>query len=936
MNPVEANQSLPARPLVTDTSLLNAVIELSPAFMAVLRGPAHKFELTNNAYRKLIGDREVVGMTVADALPEIESQGFIALLDKVYNTAEPYVGRGVVIYLKRQPDGPLEERYLDFVIQPVPGSDGKPAGIFVHGVDVTEQRHIEVNLRDSERQFRQLADAMPQIVFAATPDGHVDYFNKRWYEYTGTPEGEVGFESWKHVHTEAGLAHAMVLWPRALASGEPYEIEYPLRRHDGEYRWHLGRALPVRDETGRVVRWFGTNTDIDDLKRIEAQLAHSREQMKIVVQGANVGVWYCPLPFDKLIWDETVKGHFHLPPETEVTIEMFYDRIHPDDRAATKAAIERSITQRRGYDIDYRTVSADGNETKWIRATGRGFYDENGNPTRFDGITIDVTERVKSEIAIRESEERFRNMSDNAPVMIWVTRPDGYCEYLNKRWYDFTGQSEEEAHGLGWTKAVHPEDSERSGEAFMAANAVRGPFLIEYRLRRKDGEYRWCVDAASPRFGPNGEFLGYVGSVIDITDRALAEQERAILLEKERTARLEAERVSRMKDEFLATLSHELRTPLNAILGWSQILQGGSRDDEDLGQGLETIERNARAQSQIIDDLLDMSRIISGKVRLDVQGLDLASLVNAAVSTVRPTAENKSVRLRAVVDPMPGVSVLGDPGRMTQVLWNLLTNSLKFTPKGGTVQVVLKRINSHVELSVTDTGEGISADFLPFVFDRFRQADASTTRRHGGLGLGLSIVKQLVELHGGTVSAESGGPGRGSTFTVNLPLTAIQANAADLTEPSASVHPSDRSASIPPDMRVDLSGARILVVDDEPDARRLVSRLLTDCGAVTTLAGSVTEAMALIAGDGNGTGTPFDVVVSDIGMPGQDGYDLIHQLRALPREKGGQIPAVALTAYARAQDRIRALSAGFQMHVAKPVEPVELVTVVASAARRIK
>ena len=347
---------------------------------------------------------------------------------------------------------------------------------------------------------------------------------------------------------------------------------------------------------------------------------------------------------------------------------------------------------------------------------------------------------------------------------------------------------------------------------------------------------------------------------------------------------------------------------------------------EVIAQGLEVIERNARAQAEIIEDLLDMSRIISGHVRLDVQRLDIAGIVQSAVETARPTAENKGIRLQTIIDPLNGLVVSGDFNRLQQVLWNLLSNAVKFTPKGGRVQVLLERTNFHLEISVIDTGEGIKPEFLPFVFDRFRQADASTTRRHGGLGLGLSIVKQLVELHGGSVRVHSDGPGRGSTFIFTLPFTILRGYADPHTERR---HPSlAPKRTDPTDVDVNLKDVRVLVVDDETDARALVKRLLEDSHAVVTVAESANEAMKLLPRG------KFDVVVCDIGMPGEDGYSLIRRIRSLGATRGGNIPAIALTAYARVNDRVKAIAAGFQMHIAKPVEPVELITMVASAAGR--
>lgn len=420
----------------------------------------------------------------------------------------------------------------------------------------------------------------------------------------------------------------------------------------------------------------------------------------------------------------------------------------------------------------------------------------------------------------------------------------------------------------------------------------------------------------------DGEISGIFVHGVDITEEKEGQREREQLLLSERTARAEAERTSRMKDEFLATLSHELRTPLNAILGWSNLLRTGRLQGSDLQAGLETIERNARAQTQIIEDLLDMSRIISGKVRLDVQRIDLQEILRESIQTVQAAADAKGIRIQAVLDPLAG-PVSGDPNRLQQVFWNLLNNAIKFTNRPGRVQVLLERVNSHIEVSVIDTGHGIVPEFLPHVFDRFQQADSSITRKHGGLGLGLAIVKQLVELHGGSVRAKSGGEEKGATFVVSLPLTAVHADESD---PGDRRHPrsgKDLSDLAPPS----LQGFHVLVVDDEPDARNLVRSLLENSQAKVTIAANAREAFQ------QAQNARFNVLVCDIGMPGEDGYSLIERIR----EGSGvneTTPAVALTAYARSEDRTKALRAGFQLHLSKPVEPVELVTVIASLAGR--
>jgi PAS domain S-box-containing protein len=648
--------------LAHEKSWLSTIVEQAPAFICTLRGPSHVFELVNDRFHELIGRRGIAGLPVAEALPEVVDQGFITLLDRVYRTGETFSGDEIPVHIRRSEGGGLEQRFVNFVYQAMRGPDGVVEGIFVHGVDVTEMVRAREAVAFSEARFRQLADAMPQIVFAARPDGHVDYFNRKWFEYTGFVEdGVTGDESWEAVHEPGSLERVKAVWAEAWRTGQPYEIEYRLRRADGAFRWHLGRALPIQDENGRVVRWYGTNTDIDDQKRAEAAAAEARD---------------------------------------------------------------------------------------------------------------------------------------------------------------------------------------------------------------------------------------------------------------------EAEAANRMKDQFLATLSHELRTPLNAVLGWARILRSGPLDDEDLEEGLAAIERNATVQAQIIEDLLDVSRIVSGNFKLEVQRVNLREIIEAALAAVLPAANAKEIRVHKLLDSLAG-PVSGDPARLQQVVWNLLSNAVKFTPKGGQVHVLLERVNSHLEISVTDTGLGIRPEFLPYVFDRFRQADATTTRRHGGLGLGLAIVKQLVELHGGTVRAKSPGEGLGSTFTVMLPITVLHPErpAPETPRPKPREHAeaSGKASS-------SLAGVRVLVLDDEPDARQLIRRVLSECEAEVALASSAAEALELIE--------HFrpDVIVSDVGMPDQDGYDFMRQVRTTRNFR--DLPAAALTAFARPEDRKLALLAGFQTHVAKPVDPSELVAVVASLAGR--
>jgi signal transduction histidine kinase/CheY-like chemotaxis protein len=438
---------------------------------------------------------------------------------------------------------------------------------------------------------------------------------------------------------------------------------------------------------------------------------------------------------------------------------------------------------------------------------------------------------------------------------------------------------------------------------------------MEYRLRRHDGEYRWLLDNGIPRHEPGGEFSGYIGSCIDLTERKRAEAALRESEVRERAARTEAEQASRVKDEFLATLSHELRTPLNAILGWSRLIDKNPGDPETVREGVRVITRNARVQADLIADLLDMSRIISGKLRLELEDVNLSDVVAASMDAIRHTADAKGIRIQAVLSPFLD-TVRGDAGRLQQVVWNLLSNAVKFTPKGGDVEVVLARKGSRAEITIRDTGPGIEPELLPHLFERFRQGDASAARKHGGLGLGLSIVKQLVELHGGSVRAESRGAGQGATFTVELPLALV-----DPSEGEEGEHEEARAPSHPTARRdFDLTGIRVLAIDDHADTRDLLTRVLEDSHAHVVMASSADEGLQALSRH-----RPH-VVLCDIGMPGKDGYEFIRELRA----RGDSTPVVAVTAFARAEDRLRSLRSGYQAHVSKPVEPSEVVATVAA------
>jgi PAS domain S-box-containing protein len=516
-----------------------------------------------------------------------------------------------------------------------------------------------------------------------------------------------------------------------------------------------------------------------------------------------------------------------------------------------------------------------------------------------------------------DSPEHFLSaIIDSSEDAIVTKDLNGVVTSWNKGAQRIFGYTPEEMIGQPILRLIPPDRKEEEPAILKRLrNGERVDHITTKRLH-KDGHQLDISLTISPIKNRAGEIVGASKVARDIT---LQKQAERILT----SASDETARQNRMKDEFLTTLSHELRTPLQSIVGWVQILQGGDLAEGELEQGLEVIARNAKAQQHIIEDLLDMSRILSGKVRLDVQKFELGTILEAALETVRPAAQAKGVKIHALLDSV-SAPVSADPQRMQQVFWNLLINAIKFTPRGGRIDVTLQRVNSHLEVSIADTGVGIASDFLPHVFDRFRQADASTVRTQGGLGLGLAIVKHLVELHGGSVFAKSAGPGRGATFSVIVPRAAV-------IEPSrAPSRPNEGGSDLQQRLVPALDGITVLVVDDDEDSRTMVARTLQKEGAETSTAGSADEALRALD-----KSIPH-VLVSDIGMPGKDGYALLEQVRARPAERGGKIPAAALTAYTRVEDRVQAMCAGFQILLPKPVDAKELVATVAALAKQAR
>lgn len=847
------------------------------------------------------------------------------------------------------------------------------------------------------------------------------------------------------------------------------------------------RISTIQESGGRRVGRVFCFRDVSIKRQQDEALRISEEFNRTIIESSRDILQILSLQ-GHLVWmSESGLQVFGWSGVSHLLGRIWIDLWKETDRPLIRQALSAAVQGNEGHFTASFVVKG---QDRWMDVVISPIMDQLRKPEKLLVVTRDVTERRLAEDELRRSENRFRQLADSMPQIVWTARPDGLIDYYNQQWNDYTGVSNERGTSPeDWANVTHPDDLQRCVERWMEATRTGVAFQQEYRLKNTAGQYRWLLARARPIRNERGEIIRWYGSSTDIHDQKMLEEalreetrvlellnrigsaltstldlqnltqiitdigtelsgaqfgaffqvrrntsafslelqtvsgiprepmqtwsssfstllmglifqvddtvrrgllkapfqlneqlsmqsylvvalrsragdvmggllfghpqreafsekaERAIrsvavqasiamdnarlyddvkkaaaererLLEAERASRTAAERMNLMKDEFLATLSHELRTPMNAIQGWSEILHTENPPASDLKVGLESIWRNARAQTQLIEDLLDMSRIISGKVRLEVQQVELEPIIDAAFDSVQFAAEAKGVKLTRIIETM-NATVAGDGNRLQQVIWNLLSNSLKFTPRGGTIELRLSLKEGFLQVVVRDSGIGIKPEFLPHVFERFRQADSSLTRRYGGLGLGLAIVKQLVEIHGGSVRVESPGEGQGATFTVSVPQSLVSGRERVGGAKALSLVPSP----------VDLSGVKVLVIDDERDALELIARVLQQYKADVRIAASAAEGRALLLEE------KPDVIVSDISMPGTDGYQFMQDIRLLSPSHGGHTPAIALTAFARSEDRLRAMTAGYQEHITKPVEVHKLAATIGNLAR---
>lgn len=767
-------------------------------------------------------------------------------------------------------------------------------------------RRSQAALQQSENSLRRLVESNLIGIVISDASGAIVRANDAFLSLTGYDrqdlvEGKLTFDALRPPDASRSPS----------ASGGDTPAQQEMVRKDASRVPVLVGSTPLEGDRGSSVSFV---VDLSELRKAQKAVIDNERRFRTLVEQSPLGIEIFAPDGHVLLanhaWERIWESNIKELAGYNVLLDQQLERIGIREYLLRAFAGEATEIPPFRYDP---ALSGRPGRPRWVHPYVYPVRDAGGQLREVVLILHDVTEVKEAEEALQRNEEQLRLVIDALPLIIGYVDQDKCFRLGNQLYEDWLGIPISEVEGKTMLDVLGAEAYHMT-EPYLDRALAGERQVYDRRLPFADGTEHDLHVTLIPHVGLAGHVEGVVALAADVTERRQAEAERARLLLAEQEARADAETANRTKDEFLATLSHELRTPLNAILGWAQLLRLGKLPEDDMAHGLETIERNAKVQAQLIEDLLDLSRIISGKLRLDMRPTDLPTAIEAALDSVRPAAEAKGIHLIPLFDASAS-PVLGDSARLQQVIWNLLSNAIKFTPVRGTVELTLRRIGGRAEIIVSDTGIGIKPDFLPYVFERLRQADSSSTRRHGGLGLGLAIARHLIESHGGTIEARSAGENRGATFVLSLPLS--------LNAVVKVPEPDDSGTGTGLVTARRLEGVRVLVVDDEADARDLVTRALQRDGADVRAAGSAAEALGAI------DELNPDVLVSDIAMPGEDGYELIRKLRSRERSHGRRLPAVALTAYARQEDRDRALRAGYQEHLAKPVEPTRLSAVVA-------
>ncbi|MEG4279452.1 PAS domain S-box protein [Microcoleus sp. MON1_C1] len=858
---------------------------------------------------------EHLGRTVREVIPEMAD-----MVERIYRqvlaTQTPVLDLEIKAETKQQP-GVLRDWQISFY--PVNDESGTLLGVSTVVAEITDRKEAKRVMQQSEAIFRRLFESNIFGVAIGDFTGRIAYANQSLLNMVGYTRSDLlsGKMRWdrmtppEYLHLDALAAQEL----RAKGVATPFKKEY-IRKDGSRVPILMGGTTlsPDDREPETIVAFF---IDLTEISRVEAELKNNQERLQIAQQAGKIGTFEWNVQTGDIACTPELEALYGLPAGAIDSYQSWAQMVHPDDRAVTEQQVKAAGASGEELNIEFRICRPD-KSVGWIACRARVFQGDGGLPLRMIGVNVDISARKQAEAARSHIHQTLEALIQACPLAVTVLDcEDGTVKMWNPAAERIFGWPESEAVGqfIPSVPADKREEFTANLKGIREGNAIAG---METQRQRKDGSSIDISLWATPVRDSNGN-INCMSIVADISERKQVEAQRAQLLEREQAARAEAEAISRRKDEFLDTLSHELRTPINVIMGWAQRLRALPYTEDDLACGLEAIERQSKVQVQVVEDLLDVSRIIQGKLALKPGWFIMKPTIEVALNSVRFAAQAKSVTVSSELDPAVNL-MWGDAQRLQQVMSNLLTNAVKFTPSGGTVKMRLSAVavtNSsspnYVQITVSDTGKGISAEFLPYVFDRFRQADSSLTRHQNGLGLGLAIVRHLVELHGGTVTAESPGKDKGATFTVKLPLKQRRSQQPQLREES-------KFPQIRPGI---LAGLKVLVVDDEPDNREFLIGALEQLGATATAVATAAEAIDILQQ------SPPDILVSDIGMPIEDGYWLIGKVRSSESDKIKRLPAVALTAYASEEDRDQAIATGYNEHLTKPIEPAHFATVLA-------
>ncbi|WP_199333413.1 PAS domain S-box protein [Oculatella sp. FACHB-28] len=851
---------------------------------------------------------EHLGRTLGEVLPKW-APVIAPILRQVMETQEPLLNQEVVGVT--YPSDLMRYALVNYF--PVCLANGQVLGVGVTSVDISDRKRVEDERKQIQQELQQTLQTLQTVVAASPlpivviePDMTVKLWNSAAEQLFGWSEAEVLGELLPLVPEEKQEECRQLR--DTVTNGEvSFAVETYRCKRDGSHVILSISAAPLYDDHNSVSGILLILQDITERQRAEAALRDSEERLRLALIAANQGLYDLNVQTgDAIVSPAYAEMLGYDPNEFQETNAKWRDRLHPDDVSVVYQAYEDYISGKLDtYQVEFRQRTQSG-DWKWILSIGKTVaWDSDGQPLRMLGTHTDITDRKRAEESLRQSEERLRLALDAGCMGAWEWNLETNVQRWDVNQYKLFGM-DKDSNQLStdtFFQFIHPDDLPSAQQLTEQVLEQGGSFHTEFRIITLDGSIRWLSSQGIVVQDSHNRSIRMIGINFDITERKQEEAERERLLANEQLARQEAERANRIKDEFLAVLSHELRSPLNPILGWSRLLQTQKLDEQKTRQALSTIERNAKLQTQLIEDLLDVSRILRGKLVLNTTPVSLINTIEAALETVRLAIEAKGIQVQRAFN-LNIDQVMGDAARLQQVVWNLLTNAVKFTPSGGTIEIRLEQSNTQAQIQVKDTGKGIKPEFLPYVFDYFRQEDGTTTRKFGGLGLGLAIVRHITELHGGRVWVESPGEGLGATFTVQLPLISISMDVVDEQAESPTI--------------ANLSGLRVLAVDDDTDIRELIAFILQQAGAEVCVVASATEALQQLE-----VFSP-EILISDVGMPDFDGYMLMRQIRRLPLKRG-IIPAIALTAYAGEIDQQQAIASGFQMHLAKPVEPEKLI-----------